>query len=77
MKRKTTMGTQAGRSVVVSAASAFAFGFQSELSVVSAVTMSSTARVTPPSKSPFLNRGAAALAMMSFDVASVSTPSSP
>ena len=53
------------------------FFCQSAESVVSTVTMSSTARVTPPSKSPALKRGAAALAMMIAEVASVSVPSRP
>jgi hypothetical protein len=49
----------------------------SEASVVSTVMMSSTPRETPPPKSPVLKRGAMALAMMTFDSASVSVPSSP
>jgi hypothetical protein len=50
---------------------------QSAESVVSVVMMSSVARVTPPSKSPALKRGVAALAMMTDAIASVSVPSSP
>ena len=49
----------------------------SEASVVRTVMTSSTPRVTPPLKSPDLKRGATALMMMIFDVASVSVPSSP
>src|SRR5208282_6930647 len=50
-------------------------GFHSAESVVSAVMMSSTPRVTPPLKSPALNPGAIALDMMMLETASVSVPS--
>src|SRR5476651_2430573 len=49
----------------------------SDESVVSTVTMSSTPRLMPPAKSPVLKRGVIALAMITFDRASVSVPSSP
>ena len=52
-------------------------GFHSAESVVRAVMMSSTPRVTPPLKSPALNRGAIALEMMMLETASVSVPSRP
>ena len=57
-----------------SSARSSGFFCQSAESVVKTVMTSSTARETPPSKSPALKRGAAALAMISFAVASVAFP---
>ena len=78
MKRKMRNGAIVSSSVAsCSARMSVGFGFHSAESVVSAVMMSSTPRVTPPSKSPALKRGAMALAMMMLDTASVSVPSRP
>ncbi len=49
MNRKKNSGATKSSSVAVSCVCGFRLGFQSAASVVSAVTMSSTARVTPPS----------------------------
>ena len=78
MNRKMRNGASASNSDGSrSARVSVGFGFHSAESVVSAVMMSSTPRVTPPLKSPALNRGAIALAMMMLDTASVSVPSRP
>ncbi len=78
MNRKMRNGASASNSEgSCSARVSVGFGFHSAELVVSAVMMSSTPRVTPPLKSPALNRGAMALAMMTLDTASVSVPSRP
>src|SRR5271166_6269429 len=78
MNRKMRNGASASRNEAsCSARMSVALGFHSAESVVSAVMMSSTPRVTPPSKSPALKRGAIALRMMTLETASVSVPSRP
>src|SRR5277367_3467035 len=78
IKRKMRKGARvSSREASCSARMSVGFGFHSAESVVSAVMMSSTPRVTPPLKSPALNLGAIALDMMMLETASVSVPSRP
>ena len=78
MNRKIRNGASVSRSEASrSGRMSAGLGFHSAESVVSAVMMSSTPRVTPPLKSPALNLGAIAFEMMMLETASVSVPSRP